>query len=534
MTYRDLCMVTVLTLSVMGVRADAREATLLDVAAGHIPNDTGSDGQTKFTLQKHPDLGGQALKVVFAPGDSFGDRVAKVSDWKPFVALAFEAVNPADGEVALTLTLKHRRTTNYQTRVDVPIVLKPGKNSVRIGMDGLRNVNGSEPDLKAVQRWYIACAQGQTPTLYLGDLRLVGGEDAPAAKAATAGSAQAYKVRGTIGDMPVDLTVTPVTGPKSSARLTGDPARLARIRAAKMPPFAEPVEFHTPEADAVLSALEVFPPDNPWNLLVEDWPLHPNSKALIASVGADKPLRYNPDMAFILVPPGQKRVPVKIVGYPAESDKGPYPVPENVPIEGWPVLHAGRTLDAVQRDHRGGDRHAILVDPVNRILTEFFVMKRTDAGWQAEQASIFDLKTNKLRPTGWTSADAAGLPIFPAVVRYDELKRGKVEHAMRVTIRKSRRGFVPPATHFASSREDENLPRMGERFRLRRDFDVSKFSPHVRIILTGLKRYGMFVADNGIEWAISVAPDPRIGNLHAELRKVKGSDFEVVVPPSEP
>jgi hypothetical protein len=150
-------------------------------------------------------------------------------------------------------------------------------------------------------------------------------------------------------------------------------------------------------------------------------------------------------------------------------------------------------------------------------------------GWQAAQASIFDLKTNKLRPTGWTSADAAGLPIFPSVVRYDELQRGRIDHALRVTVRNTRRAFVAPATHHASRLTDENLPRMGERFRLRRDFDLSGFSPEARTILVALQRYGMLVADNGIEWAISVAPDERIPVLHEELRKVKGSDFEVVV-----
>ncbi|HUT95938.1 MAG TPA: hypothetical protein VMY37_41175, partial [Thermoguttaceae bacterium] len=170
------------------------------------------------------------------------------------------------------------------------------------------------------------------------------------------------------------------------------------------------------------------------------------------------------------------------------------------------------------------------VDPVNRMLYEFFVLRRTDDGWQAAQASIFDLKTNALRPDGWTSADAAGLPIFPAVVRYDELKRGVVEHAMRVTVRNTRRAYVAPATHFASPHENEEYPRMGERLRLKQDFDVSGFSPEVRAILDGLKKYGMFVADNGIEWAISVAPDPRIPNLHEELRQIQGSAFEVVVP----
>src|SRR5205085_4803778 len=136
--------------------------------------------------------------------------------------------------------------------------------------------------------------------------------------------------------------------------------------------------------------------------------------------------------------------------------------------------------------------------------------KKTNAGWQAAQASVFDLKTNKLRPDGWTSADAAGLPIFPAVVRYDELQRGMVEHALRVTVRRTRRAYVHPATHFASRLNDPNLPRMGERIRLRKDFDLGRFSPPARTILEALKRHGMLVADNGIEWAVSVAPDPRI------------------------
>jgi hypothetical protein len=194
------------------------------------------------------------------------------------------------------------------------------------------------------------------------------------------------------------------------------------------------------------------------------------------------------------------------------------------------------TLDDVQRDRfqEGGDRHGIIVDPINRKLHEFFVLKKTDEGWQADCAATFDLRTNKLRPDGWTSADAAGLPIFPAVVRYDELKRGVIDHALRVTVRKTRRAYVHPATHFASRLTDENLPRMGERIRLRKDFDTSKFSPEVKTILEALKRYGMLVADNGIEWAISCTPDPRIPVLHDELRKIKGADFEVVTAPRQP
>jgi hypothetical protein len=321
--------------------------------------------------------------------------------------------------------------------------------------------------------------------------------------------------------------------------VSGDPARLERIRQAEMPKIDKPIPFDTPEADAICSALEIFPPNNPWNLVVENWPVHPNSKNIIESIGPGKPLRYNADMAFVLVPPDQKKVAVKIVAYPGESDKGPFPVPVDTPIEGWPVNYQrseknqNATLDDIQRDklNENGDRHATVVDPVNRMLYEFYQLKKTDRGWQAAQSSIFDLKSNKLRHDGWTSTDAAGLPIFPAIARYDEFERGSIDHALRVTVRKSRRAYVHPATHFASRLNDANLPRMGERIRLRQDFDVAGFTPEVATLLKCLKKYGMLVADNGIEWAVSVAPDPRIPVLHDELRKVKGSDFEVVSPP---
>jgi hypothetical protein len=525
----------------------ARKEALLSVSRGQVPSDTGSDGKTTFSLEENKELGGRALKVVFAPGDSAGDRVAQIKNWKPFATLEFEAFNPAAEKVSLGLTVIHKRSTTYQTRVDMPITLKPGKNAVRIGIDEMLNVNGSTPDLANVVRWYLACEPGKGPTLYLGDIWLVG-DDAPAAPAATGLGRVVpggnYRVKGKIGDMPVDLTVTPEgagvpTAAPAAKGPTSDPARLERIRSAKMPAFTQPTMFNTSEADGILAALEVFPPDNAWNQLVTDWPLHPNSRAIVASIGTAKPLRYNPDMGFVLVPPNQKRIEVKLASYSGESDPGPYPVPENTPIEGWPACYTrdarlrALTLDDVQRNklNQDEDRHALVVDPVDRMLYEFYHMRKTAAGWQADQASIFDLKSNALRPSGWTSSDAAGLPVFPAAVRYDELKRGSVEHALRVTVVRTRREFVAPATHFASRLTDENLPRMGERLRLRQDFDVSGFSPEVRVILTALKRYGMFVADNGIDWAISVTPDERIPVMHEELRRVKGSDFEVVTAP---
>jgi hypothetical protein len=318
------------------------------------------------------------------------------------------------------------------------------------------------------------------------------------------------------------------------------PGFLGARGAAKSLSIDRPVPFDTSEADSILKDLQVFPADNPWNLDISGWPLHPNSRKIIASIGADKPFRYNPDMAFILVPPNQPKVPVKLAAYSEESDPGPYPVPDAMPIEGWPASYrrdpklADLTLEDVQRDVRNldGDRHAIVVDPVGRRLYEFYQARRTDAGWQAAQASIFDLASNRLRPDGWTSTDAAGLPLFPSIVRHDELERGVVRHALRVTVVRSRRAYIHPATHYASQSNDPNRPRMGERIRLRRDFATGTFSPPVRTILEALKRHGMFVADNGIDWAVSVAPDPRIPVLHEELRRVKGSDFEVIQAPT--
>ena len=220
-------------LSVVGLAswAVARQEALLDVAQGQIPNDTGSDGATKMTIEEQPALAGKALKVAFAAGDSCGDRVARVKNWKQFICLQFDVFNPAKQDVPLTLTVKHRRTTNFQTRVDAPLVVKPGKSTVKLGIDEMVNVNGSAPDLANVERWYIACGDGETPTLYFGSLLLVGddataapstsGAAAPAAAGPPAtGAAGSYRVTGKVGEMPVELTVVP-TGPLAAAVVPG-------------------------------------------------------------------------------------------------------------------------------------------------------------------------------------------------------------------------------------------------------------------------------------------------------------------------
>jgi hypothetical protein len=296
-----------------------------------------------------------------------------------------------------------------------------------------------------------------------------------------------------------------------------------------MPGISEAVLFNTPQADAILTAMQIMPKSSAWNEDISARPVHPDSAKMIAQIGAAKVLKYNLDMCFVIVPPKQPRVDVKLKLYPDESDKGPYPLPENAPIEGWPLEN--KNLDELQRNGKG-DRHVILVDPAAAKLYEFWQGRKTDAGWEASCAAMFDLDTNRLRPKGWTSSDAAGLPIFPAVVRYDECERGMVEHALRFTVQHSRREFIYPATHQAGKGKDPAVPAMGQRFRLKADVDISTFPKHAKAIALGLKKYGMLVADNGGDWRISIAPDARIQGLDA-LRKLKGADFEVILTTAE-
>ncbi|HUU43252.1 MAG TPA: hypothetical protein VMX57_05700, partial [Planctomycetota bacterium] len=293
---------------------------------------------------------------------------------------------------------------------------------------------------------------------------------------------------------------------------------------AETPTITKPVMFNTVEADDLLSRMRLVPKDSPWLWDVSELPVARNSKPMIAAVGANDSVRAVWEMAFVIVPRDQKRVPVRITQYPRESDKGPYPVPGETPIQGWPMC--GGELSEIQRNGTG-DRHAIVLDPCHGRLYEFYDMRLTDAGWTAAQASIFDLTSNRLRPRGWTSADAAGLPILPGVVRYDEVERGIVSHAVRVTVNRTRREYIYPARHFASPHTDPNLPAMGQRLRLRADFDVTTFPRHTQAVLLGMKKYGLIVCDNGGNWDICLTPDRRIEDMHS-LARVKGSDLEVV------
>jgi hypothetical protein len=281
-----------------------------------------------------------------------------------------------------------------------------------------------------------------------------------------------------------------------------------------------------PAPGASLQGRQVFPADNPWNRDISHDPVDPNSEALLKSIGLGKGLHpdfgttYNgaPNgIPYVLVSGTQPRVPVKF-DYADESDPGPYPIPPDAPIEGGPKAD--------------GDRHVLVLDRDNWKLYELWDSHPINGGksWKAGSGAIFDLNSNKLRPAGWTSADAAGLPVFPGLVRYDEVMERKViAHALRFTCVHTRRAYLPPATHFASNKDDPALPPMGMRVRLKADFDISGFPPEAQVILTALKKYGLILADNGSDWYLSGAPDPRWNddNLNT-LKRVKGSDFEVV------
>ena len=264
----------------------------------------------------------------------------------------------------------------------------------------------------------------------------------------------------------------------------------------------------------------VFPKTNPWNRRVDRLPVATNSPAVIASIGVNTGLHADfgsglwegspIGIPFDVVTPKTPRSRVTFE-YNDESDHVGYPIPNRVHIEG------------------GSDHHALLLDRSACRLYELGGLERQSGRWHAWAGATWSLRSNKVRPAGWTSADAAGLPIFPGLARWDEARRGVIDHALRFTVQRTRRAYIYPARHFASSLTDPNLPPMGLRVRLKASFDVRPFPRQARIVLTALKRYGMIVADNGSNWYISGAPNPGWSNdqLHT-LGQVKGSSFEVV------
>jgi len=314
----------------------------------------------------------------------------------------------------------------------------------------------------------------------------------------------------------------------------------------QVPVVTSPVLFDTPEADAVVTAIQILPVTNPWNEDVSLRPVLSNSAAMIAQIKADlaasrQTLRPFYEMNYVLVPDNQPRVSIPFVDYPDESDldggvfpNGNYPIPSSMPIETWPRGTGALTLQQWQMDlnNTGGDRHGIMVAPGAGTIWETWQMKLTQSGWQASNGAKFDLNSNALRPTGWTSGDAAGLPMFPALVRYDECERGMVEHALRLVVAKTRREYIYPANHYASSIPvtSVNYPAMGQRLRLKASFIIpSGWSIEEKAVLRALKKYGAIVADNGGFFSISVCPDDRFSDTaFNNLSSVTIDNFEVI------
>lgn len=295
-------------------------------------------------------------------------------------------------------------------------------------------------------------------------------------------------------------------------------AALPTVGAATAPPrLFLPFIASPPPLGPSIAGCPVFPADNPWNRDVSADQVDPNSAAYIASILANR-RTLHPDFGgggvygipYTIAEANQALVPVSF-DYDDESDPGPYPIPPNAPVE------------------QGSDAHVLVVQKESCKLYELFAASRVSVGWQASSGAVFDLNSNALRPAGWTSADAAGLPIFPGLARYDEVAAGVIRHALRFTVQRSQKAYIHPATHYASSLTDPNLPPMGLRLRLKASFDTSRYTGQSRVILDALKRYGMIVADNGSSWFISGASDPRWDDDDLQqIKGVPGSAFEVI------
>lgn len=290
-------------------------------------------------------------------------------------------------------------------------------------------------------------------------------------------------------------------------------------------PLVQGVEGSGP----TIAGCSIFPADNIWNTPIDDLPLHPLSADYINTIGANRGLHadfgsgvWPPGsnspigIPFIVVPADQVDVPVEFIWWPEESDPGPYPLPPDAPVEGGP--------DA------DGDRHVLVLQQETcRLFELYYAFPQRNGSWQAANGAVFDLHSHALRPDGWTSADAAGLPILPGLVRYEEMAAGEIRHAIRFTAPETQAAYIWPARHKASDLEGSDYPPMGLRLRLKADYDISGFSPPLQVILQAFKTYGLILADNGSPWYISGVPDQRWDNdmLH-EMDVITGSDFEVV------
>ena len=327
---------------------------------------------------------------------------------------------------------------------------------------------------------------------------------------AACGAGRAQQVRPAA---PTDRPIAPVSVDAGAKAVRTGPCSAAQGG----PPNGCPTP--PPGGKPVIGGCTVFPADNPWNQDVSTLPVHPNSANYIARINSQGGTLVHPDFGsnpsygipFLVVPDTQPLVPITYDAYGAESDPGPFPIPLSAPVEA------------------GSDRHVLVVQSGACQLYELGVGRAGPTGWTATVGVHWDLASNALRPLRWTSADAAGLPILPGLARFDEVAADHIDHALRFTVDETQMGFVLPATHYASSVTNPNAPPMGLRFRLRADFDRSRYTGESRVILDALARYGMIVADNGSNRYISGATDGRWDDDDLnQLKGVPGTAFEVV------
>lgn len=384
---------------------------------------------------------------------------------------------------------------------------------------GSKNPAPSKPIIQAFLATPSVIASGQSATLAW----TVSGATSLTLNGAAAGASATVS--------PTATTTYTLTAINAS----GSVSATATVTVGSLPPHYGSFAGADLGPGAALNGAIPFPADNAWNQDISNAPVDPNSSNLISSIGLGTGL--HPDFGsglyqgapigipYVVVSGSQPQVAMHFGAYADESDPGPYPVPPDAPIEGQ--MADGSAF--------GGDRHVLVIDrDANRLYELGNAYPQPDGSWNASGGALFHLDSNTVRPggqAGWTSADAAGLPIFPGLARYEEAAAGLIPHALRFTVGSTRRAYVPPATHWASSNTNPNLPPMGMRVRLKASFVINPaFTKESKAILQALKTYGMFVADNGSNWYISGAPDPRWNNdkLNSELGSVKGSDFEVV------
>lgn len=326
---------------------------------------------------------------------------------------------------------------------------------------------------------------------------------------------------------PTDVPQSATAVPTSLAPATApDPTSIA-VPATQTETVPTPTAM---AADAVqgpaIGGCPVFPTDHVWNRRVDSLPVDPNSDSYIKSIGAGTSL--HPDFGSALYDGGPIGIPFTTAGpdtppaqvtfdYADESDKGPYPIPVDAPIEGGPSA--------------SGDRHILIVETSKCRLYELYAAyPNGDGTWHAGSGAIWDLRAYALRPLTWTSADAAGLPILPGLARYDEVAAGAIRHALRFTAVHTRDAFIWPARHQASDETSTDLPPMGQRFRLKASVDITGFPTQSQVLLRAMQQYGLILADNGSNWYISGAPDPGWNDdqLVSSFRKLTGNDFEAV------